>query len=161
MTTLRLDDFVPFRLSFTSNLVSDRVAGAYEAMFGLRIPEWRLIAVVAEHDGITQQDIGTRTRMDKVTVSRAAIALFDRGLIARGANPADRRSHLLRLTAGGRELHASVAPKALELEARIFAGFAPDELAAFVAMLRRIDAVAIALEADQPATGPAQGGAGS
>ncbi len=45
---LRLDAFVPFRLSYTSNLVSDRIAKTYEALFGLSIPEWRLVAVIAE-----------------------------------------------------------------------------------------------------------------
>lgn len=139
---LSLDDFIPYRLSFTSNLVSDAIARAYEALFGLTIPEWRLIAVIAEHDGITQQTIGARTRMDKVTVSRAAIALATRGLIVRAPNVADRRSHLLVLSASGRELYAQVAPKALELEERIFGSFATAEKEQFVAMLRRIDAIA-------------------
>lgn len=152
-STLRLDDFIPFRLSFTSNLVSDAIARAYEALFGLTIPEWRLIAVIAEHDGITQQAIGTRTRMDKVTVSRAAIALASRGLVERGANPADRRSHLLVLSAAGRELHAQVAPKALELEARVFGGFSVVERERFVAMLRRIDALALDAADDQDSQG--------
>lgn len=144
---LRLDEFLPYRLSFTSNLVSDRVAGTYIALFDLRIPEWRLIAVIAEHDGISQQAIGARTRMDKVTVSRAAIALTDRGLLERISNPDDKRSHLLVLSATGRELYAAVAPKALELERRIFAQFDPAEIAAFTATLRKIDA---ALLADWP-----------
>lgn len=143
--TLVLDDFIPFRLSFTSNLVSETVARTYEALFGLSIPEWRLVAVVAETGGITQAAVGARTRMDKVTVSRAAVALVGRGLLARGPNPEDRRSHLLALTEAGRALHAAVAPKALELEGRIFAGFEPREVAALVAMLRRIDAAALSL----------------
>ncbi|MFS0735445.1 MarR family winged helix-turn-helix transcriptional regulator [Sphingomonas sp. 1P06PA] len=143
--SLVLEEFIPFRLSYTSNIVSDRIAAAYETLFGLRIPEWRLIAVVAEQGAITQQQIGEKTRMDKVTVSRAAIALADRGLIERAPNAADRRSHLLRLTAAGGDLYASVAPKALELEARIFDRFDVGELAAFVTMLRRIDAVALAM----------------
>jgi DNA-binding MarR family transcriptional regulator len=138
---LRLDAFLPFRLSFTSNLVSERVADTYRALFDLRIPEWRVIAVAAEHDGISQQAIGAATRMDKVTVSRAAIALVERGLLVRAGNPEDRRSHLLQLSAAGQELYAAVAPKALELEARMFAALPPDELAAFTATLRRIDAV--------------------
>ncbi|MBJ6120803.1 MarR family winged helix-turn-helix transcriptional regulator [Sphingomonas mollis] len=145
MTTLALDDFIPYRLSFTSNLVSDTIARTYEALFGLTIPEWRLVAVVAETGGITQGMIGARTRMDKVTVSRAAIALVDRGLLARVANPQDRRSHLLSLTAAGETLYAAVAPKAIDLERRIFASFPADEVAGFVAMLRRIDAVTLAL----------------
>ena len=143
MKRLRLDDFLPYRLSITSNLVSEAIARAYEALFGLKIPEWRLVAVIAEHDGITQQAIGLRTRMDKVTVSRAAVALTGRGLIARHPNPQDRRSHLLVLTASGRRLYADVVPKALELEARIFSAFTAAELDSFAAMLQRIDAVAL------------------
>ena len=135
---LQLDDFLPFRLSYTSNLVSERIARSYEALFGLKIPEWRLIAVIAEGQGTTQQDIGGRTRMDKVTVSRAAIALFERGLITRAPNPADGRSHLLTLTAAGHTLYAQIAPKALELEAAIFGQFGAEELAALKDMLRRV-----------------------
>jgi DNA-binding MarR family transcriptional regulator len=145
---LALDSFIPFRLSFTSNLVSDTIARTYDALFGLSIPEWRLIAVVAETGGTSQNAIGARTRMDKVTVSRAAIALVDRGLLQRRANPGDRRSHLLTLTSAGQELHGAIAPKALDLERRIFAGFDRAEIDAFVAMLRRIDAVTLGLEDD-------------
>lgn len=141
---LSLDDFIPYRLSIASNLVSDSIARAYESLFGLTIPEWRLVAVIAETGGVTQQAIGAKTLMDKVTVSRAAIALVDRGLLARQANPEDRRSHLLELTDAGRDLYAAVAPKALDLESRIFAAFDPAEVAQFMDMLRRIEAVTIA-----------------
>ena len=75
-TKLRLDEFLPYRLSFTSNLVSETIARAYQALFGLTIPEWRLVAVIAEHDGISQQAIGLRTRMDKVTFTRAELESF-------------------------------------------------------------------------------------
>ena len=142
---LALDRFIPYRLSFTSNLVSDSIARTYEALFGLTIPEWRLIAVVAETGEITQAAIGTRTRMDKVTVSRAAIALVGRGLLSRGHNPSDGRSHLLDLTPAGQDLYAQVAPKALELERRIFDRLEPAEVERFVATLRRIDAIALEL----------------
>lgn len=83
MTRLKLDEFLPYRLSIASNRVSSAIATAYQSLFGLRIPEWRLIAVIAESDGLTQQALGVATRMDKVTVSRAAIALVDRGLVQR------------------------------------------------------------------------------
>lgn len=145
---LNLDAFLPYRLSITSNLVSGVIASAYEALFGLRIPEWRLVAVIAEAEAISQQAIGTRTRMDKVTVSRAAIALADRGLIQRKPNPDDARSHLLSLTRAGEQLYAEVMPKALEFEARIFAGFKPAEIDRLKTMLARIDAAAEALEAE-------------
>lgn len=148
-TTLKLDRFLPYRLSLASNRVSAAVASVYQAMFGLRIPEWRLIAVIAEGEGVTQQALGVATRMDKVTVSRAAATLAERGLLERRPNPADRRSHLLTLTAAGRALYEEVAPKALELEAAVFAGFTAKELTTFQAMLDRIEASAAPFDAER------------
>ncbi|ABQ70211.1 MULTISPECIES: MarR family winged helix-turn-helix transcriptional regulator [Sphingomonadales] len=136
---LILDRFIPYRLSVTSNVVSDVISTAYEALFGLSIPEWRIVAVVAEQDGITQQGVCIATRMDKVTVSRATIALVDRGLITRAPNRADRRSRLLALSEAGRRLYADVAPKAIEFEERIFSIFPAEELDRFMAMLRAIE----------------------
>ena len=149
MPSLKLDQFLPYRLSIASNRVSSAIATAYQALFGLRIPEWRLIAVIAESDGLTQQALGAATRMDKVTVSRAAIALVDRGLVERRPNPDDQRSHLLSLTAAGQTLYESVAPKALELEAKVFAGFSATEIATFKAMLERLEASAASLDPEQ------------
>ncbi|WP_420140493.1 MarR family winged helix-turn-helix transcriptional regulator [Sphingomonas sp.] len=139
---LRLDDFLPYRLSIASNLVSEVIADAYRALFALSIPEWRVIAVIAEEEAMTQQQVGRRTRMDKVTVSRATLALEKRGLVARTRHATDRRAQTLALSASGRDLYAAVAPKALDLERRLFAAFAPGELDAFTTMLERIEAAA-------------------
>ena len=136
--SLRLDAFIPYRLSITSYLVSETIAGAYQALFGLSIPEWRVVAVIAEDEGMTQQQVGRRTQMDEVTVSRATIGLVDRGLVERRPHASDRRSQSLHLSATGRDLYAQVAPKALELERRIFASFDPKEVAAFSDMLERV-----------------------
>jgi len=136
--TLRLHNFLPYRLSIASNTVSDVISRAYAKLFGLSVPEWRLVAVLAETHGLTQQEIGKRTKMDKVTVSRAAIALSHRGLIVRTPNSSDGRSHRLSLSDQGAELYRRVAPHALALEARIFDTIDPDELSRFSATLEKI-----------------------
>lgn len=146
MTALKLNDFLPYRMSIASNAVSDAVATAYRNLFGLRIPEWRLVAVLAEGGAMSQQALCGRTRMDKVTVSRAAIGLVERGLIARAANPTDQRSHLVALTPEGWQLYEQVAPKALELERRLFESFSEDEKALLSTMLARIEAAATAFD---------------
>ncbi len=142
MADLKLDEFLPYRLSIVSNRVSEAIATAYDRLFGLKIPEWRLIAVIAEGRGMTQQALGVATRMDKVTVSRAARALVERGLVARQAIDDDRRSHLLSLTRTGRALYDQVAPKALELEGAIFDGLGADQQAVLKSMLDRIEEAA-------------------
>lgn len=143
---LQLDTFLPYRLSITSGLVSEAVASVYSDLFGLTIPEWRIIAVVAESDGLTQQAIVERTLMDKVTVSRAAIALTRRGVLVRSTNPTDRRSLALTLSESGQALYGRIAPEALDLEKRLFGGFSATEIAAFSAMLRAIDVRAQAID---------------
>jgi len=148
VSDLNLETFLPYRLSIVSNRVSEAIATAYDRLFGLKIPEWRLIAVIAEGDGITQQSLCVATRMDKVTVSRAARALVERGLVARRAVDDDRRSHLLALTRTGQALYHQVAPKALELEAAILAGLGSEERVALTAMLDRIEAAAEAVAPD-------------
>lgn len=140
--TLKLEAFVPYRLSVASNMVSDVIATAYRALFGLNVPEWRLVAVLAEKGSSTQFELGAMTRMDKVTVSRAAIALVERGLAQRAPNPGDRRSHLLSLTVEGRGLYAQAAPKALALEEAMLADFTREEVAALTSMLLRLEATA-------------------
>jgi DNA-binding MarR family transcriptional regulator len=139
VTVLNLDAFLPYRLSIASNLVSSAIATVYQSLFGLRVPEWRLICVLAEGKGLTQQALGARTQMDKVTVSRAAIALAERGLVERAPNPGDQRSRVLTLTPSGQELYASVAPKALEMERALFADFDTAEQERLYDMLVRLE----------------------
>lgn len=136
--TLQLDDFLPYRLSIATNLVTDVIAKAYTKLFKLAVPEWRIIAVIAEADGLTQQAVGLRTRMDKVTVSRATIALAGRGLIVRTRNPSDGRSQLLSLSEEGRKLYRAVVPQARQLERAIFGDIPVEEIRRFCDMLDRI-----------------------
>ncbi len=140
--SLILDRFLPYRLSVASNAVSARVANAYRKRFGLRIAEWRLIAMLAEAPRLTPLALGEATRMDKITVHRAAAALIERGLVETRDNPADGRSHFLQLTDDGRALYAEIAPLALATECAVFRDFNAEERALLEALLRRIEAAA-------------------
>ena len=150
--SLQLDAYLPYRLSVASNAVSGLIARAYEDRFGLSVPQWRLVCVLAEDGGRTQRGIVARTGMDKVTVSRAARGLTARRLIGRTANKADGRSHVLALTAEGRALHAQIAPLALAYEAALIAGLAPGEVAQMKRLLMRLQAAADALAGGQTPT---------
>jgi DNA-binding MarR family transcriptional regulator len=145
MSQLRLDAFLPYQLSVASNAVSGAIAKAYVAHFGLRIPEWRLIAVLAEDQGLTQQALVARTEMDKMTVSRAAQALAARGLVTRVRHGQDGRSHALALSAAGQALYAQIAPKALEMEAALLAELSAAEIEALRSTLAKLKAASHAL----------------
>lgn len=139
---LELDQYLPYRLSVASNAVSGLIARAYEDRFGLTIPQWRLLCVLAEDGGLTQVQIVARTVMDKVTVSRAAQGLAKRRLVGRSDNAADGRSHVLSLTSEGRALHAEIAPLALAYEAALIAGLSPEDVLLLKRLLGRLQTAA-------------------
>src|SRR5579871_4251525 len=150
---LRLDDYLPYRLSVASNAVSRLIARAYEDRFGLTIPQWRLIAVLGEHGPLTQQAIGVRTVMDKVTVSRATQGLVKRRLVQRAPHDADGRSHHLTLSKAGERLYSEVAPMALEYEARLLEQFDPAAIEELKRVLQHLERAADLLAQKYGGTG--------
>jgi DNA-binding MarR family transcriptional regulator len=137
---LTLSEFLPYQLSVTSNAVSDLIARSYHGRFGLKIPEWRLMAVLGERASATQRELCAATAMDKVTVNRASKELVERGLVVRAPNETDGRSHHLALTMVGRELYAQIVPLALSVEAEIESVLSSDEARALEDMLARLRA---------------------
>lgn len=138
MSQLDLATFLPYLLSITSNGVSDLIAGEYQNRFGLKIPEWRMMAILGEGTPMTQRDLVRATLMDKVTISRATAALADRHLLTRTPSTSDGRSHLLELSEAGVSLYHEIAPHALAMEGQIMSVLSEEERATLAAMLARI-----------------------
>lgn len=139
---LRLDAYLPYRLSVASNAVSGLIARAYEDRFGLTVPQWRLMCVLAEDGPSTPAQIVARTVMDKVTVSRAAQGLLKRRLITAARNESDGRSHVLTMTDEGRRLHDEVSPLALAYENELIADLSAAEVETLHGLLSRIQSAA-------------------
>jgi DNA-binding MarR family transcriptional regulator len=142
LQSLQLSDYLPYRLSVAANAVSTLIAAAYKGRFDLPIPQWRLIAILSEHASLTQQQLVPLSTMDKQTVSRAARSLMQRELIARAANPLDRRAHRLGLTAAGRRLYRRLAPLALAYERQLLAGFSARRVATLQRQLLELEQAA-------------------
>ena len=145
---LPLDGFLPYRLSVASNAVSQVIAKAYEEEHGLTMQEWRVVAVLAEGGELTQKAIVVRTRMDKVTVSRAARALEERGIVRRVPNREDGRSFHFSLSAEGRKIYVKVVPKTLELEKELFRFLTAKQQADLRDLLARVEVAAAEIVSD-------------
>jgi len=135
---LLLERFLPYRLSVLSNLVSSRIAAHYSERFGLGIPEWRVLAVLAQEPGLSAAEVAERTAMDKVAVSRAVAALQRTGRLERTTDSRDRRRSRLRLSAAGAEVYRQVVPVARRLEHELLDALAPDDRAALDRILRAL-----------------------
>lgn len=145
----QLAGFLPYQLSITSNAVSDLIAQRYRSRFGLKVTEWRVIAVLGDAQErsarLTQRDLTEATLMDKVAVNRACKVLEERGLLTRVDNENDGRSHLLALTDEGEGIHREVMPLAKATERDILDGLDEAEEATLRSMLAKLRARAGAL----------------
>ena len=119
--SIDLDRFLPYRLSVLTNLVSGTIADAYRRRFGLSIPEWRVLAVLARHPGLSAADVAERTRMDAVAVSRAVARLLAARRLRRATSRGDRRRSVLSVSATGMAVYREVAPLALGYERELLA----------------------------------------
>jgi DNA-binding MarR family transcriptional regulator len=142
--SLLLEEFLPYRLSVLSNLISGSIARLYAARFDLTIAEWRVMAVLGRFGPQTAVEITGRTAMDKVRVSRAVARLTSMGRVMRDDDPTDRRRKPIRLTEAGSTIHQAIIPMALEVEARLIAHL---EKADLEALNRVIRALSSAIEA--------------
>jgi DNA-binding MarR family transcriptional regulator len=119
-----------------SNTVSSAIAAAYFAHFGLSIPEWRVMAVLASNPGLSAAEVTARTAMDKVAVSRAVASLLAAGRLRRTTAAADRRRTHLHLTSAGARVYAQVVPMALEYERGLLASLSKQDRATLDRLLR-------------------------
>jgi len=70
----------------------------------LSMPQFRALAVVSQHPGVTVGDLGGRLSVGQSAASLLADQLVRRGLVTRSEDPADRRRTLLACTPAGESL---------------------------------------------------------
>jgi DNA-binding MarR family transcriptional regulator len=136
--TLDLEHFLPYRLSVLSNRVSQTIARIYVDRFDLGITEWRVIAVLGRHPGLSANGVAERTAMDKVAVSRTIARLLERGLVQRDIHGDDRRRSVLELSEAGYRIYDEVVPMALGCEQRLIASLSAAEVALLDSLLDRL-----------------------
>jgi DNA-binding MarR family transcriptional regulator len=135
---LHLDRFVPYRLSVLSNIVSMSIAQAYEREFGLSIPQWRVLAILARYPNLSAIEVAERTAMDKVAVSRAVQSLLGSRRLVRTYHKGDRRRSMLRLSSTGRAVYTRVAPLALGYERKLLNALSASDRRALDRLMKRL-----------------------
>ena len=135
---LVLEQFLPYRLSILSNTVSNTIAREYRDLFGLSIPEWRVMAVLGRFGPLSASGASERTAMDKVTVSRAVSQLIEQKLIKRDTDPTDRRRSILKLTARGARTHRKIVPIARGRETELTAALTETERRSLDTLLAKL-----------------------
>lgn len=138
LSPLDLDRFAPYLVNVLADRMSSELAAIYHARFGITIPEWRVIAHLAQNRKVSVREIHERVAMDKSRVSRAAARLETSGLIEKRVNASDRRLLELSLTRKGRRLFNEIAPLAMAYEQQFLSKLNQDEEILFRSFVDRL-----------------------
>jgi DNA-binding MarR family transcriptional regulator len=105
-----LDDLLLYRLSRLLGTAGSMVIRLCEGRFGITRREWRVLALLAQEEGLLSSELAGRAQLDRARTSKAVTSLAGKKLIERTPRPGDRRQAALRLTEAGRALYADLFP---------------------------------------------------
>jgi len=146
---LRVNDFLTFHLLRLSSIAKASASRVYLDPAGLSVPEWRLLAAVANHSPLPFSDITAMTAMDKGQVSRTLRSAQAKGLVETELVPTDRRGTIeggtssisrviVSITPAGAELYGKVMPVAQRYQAGIIGLMSVEERRVLLDVLQRI-----------------------
>jgi DNA-binding MarR family transcriptional regulator len=128
--------FLLKRLGLT---VKERVADAFEQV-GASPQHYAVLAVLEEGDRETQATIADALAYDRSYLVGLLDELEERGLVERRRDPADRRRHIVRVTAAGRKALAKLRALHEQVDDDFCAPLSSDERATLHALLLRLAA---------------------
>lgn len=135
---LKLEDYLPYRLSILSNHVSGTIAQTYKNKFAISVTEWRIMAVLGEYPDISADDVSAKTQIEKSILSRSVSKLLSRKMIEREIAENDKRRSILRLSPLGESVYRDVVPVSLRYQEKLMACFNEHERAQFEEYLSRL-----------------------
>lgn len=136
---LELGRWLPYRMFVVAGRVAELLESFYGPRWGLGLPAWRILAVVADRPGVSAREITRACGLDPVAVSRGIAQLVTLGFARREAGAQDRRYASVTLTPEGEAAFAEIAALARAIEAKLLAALPEAERAALDRALDRLD----------------------
>ncbi|HON92474.1 MAG: MarR family transcriptional regulator [Phycisphaerae bacterium] len=105
---------------------------------GVTADQFVLLSLLAEQDGITQQELVRRASSDANTVRAMLVRLERRGLVTRQRHPTDGRALSVTLTCKGRQTHERLWQQSESVRAGLLAALGLQNSDALLEFLNRI-----------------------
>jgi len=107
---------------------------------GVTRPQWQVLSVLKDRQGINQRAIADLLEVEPITVARMVDRLAEAALVERRADPADRRAWQLFTTAKGQALFERMVPHGAATIDEALDGVSAADRAALRAILTRMHA---------------------
>lgn len=121
------DEFVDSYLLYLLAAASEKASAQFHAKVrdsGLRVPEWRVLAILVDRDGAMITRLAETALIEQSRLTRIIDQMDTRGLLRRKSDSDDRRRVRIFLTAKGRRLATSLIEDAREHEKALLASLA-------------------------------------
>lgn len=128
---------VAFLASDVGRLFRKRFAASVQHL-GVTGPQWRVLAAIRRDPGANQCALAGLLEVEPITAGRMVDRLEKMGLVERRADPADRRSWRLHLTAPGEALFGKMEPLAQRSLGDAVSGLTAAEHTQLLALLERV-----------------------
>jgi DNA-binding MarR family transcriptional regulator len=125
------------------------------ASHGVTADQFVLLALLAEQDGITQQELVRRAASDANTVRAMLVRLESRALVAREQHPTDGRARRVILTRKGWQTFNKLWAQSEALRQRLLAAFRPEEADTLLEFLARAREAMAQVPGESPPCHPA------
>lgn len=135
---LHLDVFLPYQLSYLTNMISQDLAKLYTEKHGIAHTEWRVMAVLGISSGVSAAFVAEKTAMDKVAVSRAINKMIKEGLVTREFASEDKRRSQLSLSGHGQKTYEKIVPLVQSYEKDLLASLSAPERDAMDQILEKL-----------------------
>lgn len=140
MPDKHFDDNIIYLISSFSHQFSRTMAAAFQRN-GLPVtPEqFAVLMLLAQEDGINQQEISRRLDRDKTTVTRVLTNLIGQGLVRQRTDTADGRAKLIHLTPAGRKLQENAVSISASLYIQALEGISGKEIDQAIRFLQKLN----------------------
>jgi len=132
-----LDDLLAVRIGIAGRLLRV-LADAELADTGVAAPGLGVLMRLLELDAPTQTELARRQRVEPPSMCRMIDRLERNGLVARAADPDDRRATRIRLTRAGREVAERGAAVVADIDTRVLGDLSADERRLLTDLLARL-----------------------
>jgi len=99
---------IPYRILLLGKMIDRVTAQHVRDTAQLTLAEWRVLTHVEMIGKCSAAEVASVAYSDRAEVSRAVGSLEERGLVQREANPRNRKSSLVSLTAEGKAVHTAI-----------------------------------------------------
>jgi DNA-binding MarR family transcriptional regulator len=134
---LHLDDMLPYLMNRLIARMNQNLADDLRKR-GFTFQDWRVLAVLAVHEGANLTELAEATVIPQPSVSRLAANLAKRGYVARENGKTDSRNVHLFITPKGRAVYEKMRPLAVDEYRAAVKGFSAKEYEDLRAALLRM-----------------------